>query len=59
MRETASFTCQSRGTSEDFNARARSEMIVDAFQIVKGQAAVSELTLAMGLRSAEAKRLRH
>ena len=42
---------------EDLNAQTRSEMIVDAFQIVKGQAAVSDLTLAMGLTSAEAKRL--
>ncbi len=41
----------------DLDAQTRSEMIVDALQAVKGQAAVVELTLAMGLTQAEAARL--
>jgi hypothetical protein len=41
----------------DLDAQTRSELIVDAFQAVKGEAAIVELTLAMGLTSAEAARL--
>lgn len=39
------------------DAQTRSEMIVDALQAVKGEAAVLELTIAMGLTHAEAARL--
>jgi hypothetical protein len=42
----------------DLDAQARSEMIVDAFQAVKDPQAAADLTLAMGLTSAEARRLR-
>lgn len=41
----------------DLDAQTRSEMIVDALQAVKGEAAVVELTLAIGLTHAEATRL--
>jgi hypothetical protein len=41
----------------DIDAQTRSEMIVDALQAVKGESAVVELTLAMGLTHAEAARL--
>ncbi|HEY5962327.1 MAG TPA: hypothetical protein VIV60_37480 [Polyangiaceae bacterium] len=41
----------------DLDAQTRSELIVDALQAVKGEAAVVELTLAMGLTRAEAARL--
>jgi hypothetical protein len=42
----------------DVDAQTRSEIIVDAFQAVKGQEAIANLTLAMGLTSGEAGRLR-
>jgi hypothetical protein len=42
----------------DVDAQTRSEIIVDAFQAVKGQEAITNLTLAMGLTSGEAGRLR-
>lgn len=42
----------------DLDAQTRSEIIVDAFQAVKEQAAITDLTLAMGLTSAEAGRIR-
>ena len=41
----------------DLDAQTRSEMIVEALQEVKGEAAVLELTIAMGLTRAEAARL--
>jgi hypothetical protein len=41
----------------DLDAQTRSEIIVDAFQEVKGEAAIVDLALAMGLTSAEADRL--
>lgn len=41
----------------DIDAQTRSEMIVQALQEVKGEAAVLELTIAMGLTSDEASRL--
>lgn len=41
-----------------FDALVRSEMIVDAFQTVRGEAAVVDLSLAMGLTHAEAARQR-
>jgi hypothetical protein len=41
----------------DLDAQTRSELIVDALQVVKGQAAIVDLSLAMGLTSAEAARL--
>lgn len=41
----------------DLDAQTRSELIVDAFQAVKGEPAIVDLTLAMGLTSGEAARL--
>jgi hypothetical protein len=41
----------------DLDAQTRSELIVDALQEVKGQAAIVDLSIAMGLTSAEAARL--
>ena len=41
----------------DLDAQTRSELIVDALQEVKGQAAIVDLSLAMGLTRAEAARL--
>lgn len=42
----------------DLDAQTRSEMIVDAFQAVRGADAIVDLSLAMGLTRAEATRLR-
>lgn len=42
----------------DLDAQTRSEMIVDAFQVIKGAGAIVDLSLAMGLTPAEATRLR-
>jgi len=41
-----------------FDGLVRSEMIVDAFQAVRGEPAVVDLSLAMGLTRAEAARQR-
>ncbi len=41
----------------DIDAQTRSEMIVDALQEVRGTAAVLDLSIAMGLTPAEAKRI--
>src|SRR3974390_1765941 len=41
----------------DLGAQARSEVIVDAFQAVKGAQALANLALAMGVTRAEAGRL--
>jgi len=41
----------------DLDAQTRSELIVDALQKAKGDAAVLELTLAMGLTPEESARL--
>jgi hypothetical protein len=41
----------------DLDAQTRSEIIVDAFQAVKGTDAAVDLTLATGLSSAEARRM--
>jgi hypothetical protein len=41
----------------DIDAQTRSEIIVDAFQAVKGEPAIVDLALAMGLTGAEAARL--
>ena len=41
----------------DVDAQTRSEIIVDAFQAVKGEQAIVDLALAMGLTSVEAARL--
>lgn len=41
----------------DLDAQARSELIVEAFQEVKGEEAIVNLILAMGLTTAEATRL--
>ncbi len=41
----------------DLDAQTRSELIVDAFLAAKGEAAVVDLSLAMGLTGAEAARL--
>lgn len=40
----------------DVDAQTRSELIVDAFQAVKGREAAVDLALAMGVTSAEAAR---
>jgi hypothetical protein len=42
----------------DLDAQTRSEIIVDAFQAVKEAPAIANLTLAMGVTTAEAGRLR-
>lgn len=42
----------------DLDAQTRSEMIVDAFQDVRGAGAIVDLSLAMGLTPAEVTRLR-
>ena len=41
----------------DLDAQTRSELIVEAFKEVKGEAAIIDLILAMGLTKAEAARL--
>jgi hypothetical protein len=41
----------------DLDAQTRSEMIVEALQDVKGEEAVLDLSIAMGLTAAEAARL--
>lgn len=41
----------------DLDAQTRSEIIVDAFQAVRGEPAIVDLALAMGLTHAEANRL--
>jgi hypothetical protein len=43
----------------DLDAQTRSELIVDALQAVRGDAAVLNLALAMGLTAAESVRLAH
>jgi hypothetical protein len=42
----------------DLDAQTRSEMIVDAFQAVRGEEAIVDLSLAMGLTRTEAERFR-
>ena len=42
----------------DLEAQKRSEMIVDAFKAVRGEGAIADLSIAMGLTTAEAERLR-
>ena len=42
----------------DLDAQTRSEIIVDAYQIVKPPEAIAELAMAMGVTLAEAGRLR-
>jgi len=42
---------------DDLDAQTRSELIVDAFQLVHGEPAIVNLTLAMGLTTAERARL--
>jgi hypothetical protein len=41
----------------DLDAQTRSELIVDAFLTLKGEQAITDLALAMGLTTAEAARL--